>query len=494
MLENQQRAGEQHPVDSDTLLRAGPRAESTDPLQALLEYPLVAAMANRRSRRFSVGATIPGGGLAYKSRHPPLPLTATEEALLAFAAAGITGLCLGDVPFAAGNQFEAGGGNVMAALTGRTGASADAVHSAALFIINDDGAYLLRRPQDFSLPEIHELAQLASTHAFAQLYDRMRLKLREGRVGVPREVPYVFSFNKWSTNLPGSTYYVPICDLSSMYINVLLSAFDEQMGFFILDERNSFKPAGIARFGRSRGGRLNDDLEQNRVMTVGALETVIVEFMLAEQAFMVHNLSLMEQAMGLGGWTHFATATETAWLEALGFQTGTQRLSQIMNAGFLQRALLRLLGRDQSFPHGLGLRSGGEDVIKPYCPPYFRTMEEAVLAYVQFKRNNAFHAQLAPHFAGSWKEPAAVQGKIPAFSEECIAATIDYCTYLYQTYGRFPSHYGPTRTTLAHQAHHLDLEFYDKFYHRGAYTRTQQQHFARWHGSACRSSDASNST
>ncbi|HEY3393351.1 MAG TPA: hypothetical protein VGK58_11635, partial [Lacipirellulaceae bacterium] len=112
MLENQQRAGEQHPVDSDTLLRAGPRAESTDPLQALLEYPLVAAMANRRSRRFSVGATIPGGGLAYKSRHPPLPLTATEEALLAFAAAGITGLCLGDVPFAAGNQFEAGGGNV----------------------------------------------------------------------------------------------------------------------------------------------------------------------------------------------------------------------------------------------------------------------------------------------------------------------------------------------------------------------------------------------
>ena len=36
-------------------------------------------------------------------------------------------------------------------------------------------------------------------------------------------------------------------------------------------------------------------------------------------------------------------------------------------------------------------------------------------------------------------------------------------------------------TTLAHQAHHLDLEFYDKFYQPGAYTETQGNHMEQWH-------------
>jgi hypothetical protein len=31
------------------------------------------------------------------------------------------------------------------------------------------------------------------------------------------------------------------------------------------------------------------------------------------------------------------------------------------------------------------------------------------------------------------------------------------------------------------QAHHLDLEFYDRFYEPGAYLRTHAAHMARWH-------------
>jgi hypothetical protein len=103
-----------------------------------LSYPLLEALANRRSRRFSLGATLPGGGLAYASRMTPVPLSKLEEAMLTFAASGLTGLCLGDVRYAPGEQHEAGGGNVMAALTGRTGASADAVHGTAVFVVNDD--------------------------------------------------------------------------------------------------------------------------------------------------------------------------------------------------------------------------------------------------------------------------------------------------------------------------------------------------------------------
>jgi hypothetical protein len=458
-----------------------PADRQAEALGRLRAYPLLEALANRRSRRFSRGAVMPGGGLEFRSRHPPLPLTKTEEALLCFAAAGMTGLCLGDVPFASGGQKESGGGNVMAALTGRTGASADAVHSAALFVINDEGTYLWKRPQDFSLEQVVELSRLGAAGRYDEVYDRMRVRIRAGRASIPREVPFMFPFNKWSTNLPGSTYFLPVCDLSSMYINVVLSGFDEQMALFLVDERNNFQPAGVAKFGRSRGGKLHDDPRDNRILPILGVETVIVEFMMAEQSFMAHNLSLMEQALGLGGWTHFATATETGWLEALGFRTGRQTAAQVLNAGPFKRWLMNLLGRNPTFPHALGLTVDGVDLLTPFCPPYYPTMEAAVLAYLDFKRANAWQPPLKPDYAASWKNPRSVSSLIPRFSDACVQATIAYCTYVYETYGRFPAYFGPMRTTLGHQAHHLDLEFYDTHYQPGAYTQTQAEHLNHWH-------------
>jgi hypothetical protein len=450
-------------------------------LRKALSYPLIDSLTNRRSRRFCLGGTMPGGGLAYKSTQKPMPLSKLEESMLAFAAAGINGFCLGDVPYDEGDQHEAGGGNVMAAITGRVGASADAVHSTALFVINDESTSLLRRPQDFSLEDVNRLGKMAVDKRFEELYDQMRVPIREGRTTIEKEIPNVFPFNKWSTNLAGSTYFLPVSDLSSMYINVILSMFDEQMGMFIVDERNDFKPAGIKRFGRSQGGRLHDAEEDERIIPIFGLETVIVEFMLAEQAFMAHNLSLTEQAMGLGGWTHFATASAVGWFEALGFRLGSQSVSQILNAGFLKRLFIKLLGQDRSFPFPLGLNVDGADLLKPYCPPYYKNMEEAVLAFLKFKNDNVTNAEIAASFNPAWKNPKEIQEKIPKLSDECIAATISYCSYIFDTYGRFPAYFGPYRMTLAHQAHHLELDFYDKFYKPGAYTATQASHMEDWH-------------
>jgi hypothetical protein len=439
------------------------------------------SILHRRSRRFSLGAQIPGGALAYASEHPPVPLTTLEEALLCFTAAGVNGLCLGDLPFQAGDLPEGGGGNVLASLAGRVGASADAIHSAALFVVNDGGVSLLRQPQDLELGDVDAFAQLAAEQRIEDVFHRMRIQVSSERATIPREVPFVFPFNKWSTNLPGTTYFVPVCDISSMYINVILSAFDEQMGLFFVDERAGLRPAGIDRFGQSQGGPLHDNPDHGRVFPILGLETVVLELVLAEQAFMVHNLSLMEQAMGLGGWTHLATATETGWLQALGFRLGKQRLSQMVHAGFLTRPLLKLLGEDREFAFGLGLTVGGSDLIKPYCPPYYPSMRDAVLALLDYKRMHAFQVSIDPTIPGAWKDPTTVQTDIPAFSDQCIAATIAYCTYISETYGRFPAYFGPTRTTLGHQAHHLDLDFYDRFYRPGAYTQTQSEHMRRWH-------------
>ena len=46
------------------------------------------ALLGRRSRRFFMGAEIPDGVLAYKSRHEPVPLSELEKLLVVTACGG----------------------------------------------------------------------------------------------------------------------------------------------------------------------------------------------------------------------------------------------------------------------------------------------------------------------------------------------------------------------------------------------------------------------
>jgi len=41
----------------------------------MLKFPLVEAIAGKRARRFCLGAEIPEGVLAFKSKHPPMPVS-----------------------------------------------------------------------------------------------------------------------------------------------------------------------------------------------------------------------------------------------------------------------------------------------------------------------------------------------------------------------------------------------------------------------------------
>src|SRR5690242_3594044 len=115
----------------------------TDQPKTLLDravaYPLLNALLNRRSRRFGSGMKLNGGPLAYQSTGNAQPLSEEEEALLAFAACGITGYALGELPYETGNIANAGGGNIMKQFIGRTAPSADALHTVIFFVINDKG-------------------------------------------------------------------------------------------------------------------------------------------------------------------------------------------------------------------------------------------------------------------------------------------------------------------------------------------------------------------
>lgn len=436
------------------------------------QYPLFEALMERRSRRFAKGMMLDGGPLSYRSRHAPSPLSTDEEALLAFAACGITGPALGELPYGAGSAPETGGGHIMAQFTGRTVASADALHTVTVFLINDQGAWMLKKPQDFPRTELPGLIAAARRGELGEVFERSRVSIAKERIGVPRQIPYVPSFNQWMANAPGTTYFVPVADHSALYINVLLSAFSPEFGYYVLDERNGFRAPGIARFAKSRGGHLNDDPASGRVATVDVLETWMCEFTAIELGGIVQNLALAAQALGLGGFPHFG-AHPYAWTQALGFRMESIPFSKTIGAGALGRLLIRATGKELQVPVAVGLERGDQVLLKPFCPPYYRDMREAVRAFLDFKYAAGTGSFRDGGAATAWKDPGTVQAGIEAYPEETVEAVIAYATYIYDRYGRFPAKNGPFRTVSNFQAHRLDPDFYDRFYRPEALSSTQ---------------------
>jgi hypothetical protein len=317
--------------------------------ERVARYPLLDALRDRRSRRFGTGMKIESGPFAYESHHEPLPLTETEEAALAFAACGVTGYALADLSYGRGQ-----GGGMLAGLLGRTVASPDAINTISVFVTNDEATYLLKRPQDFAPDEIPTLVELAGRGELVELYRRSRIKISDGRAAPPVEPGYNFNINRWALYAFGGTYLVPVEEMTAIYINAMLEAFDEEMAIFVLDERANFRPAGISRFAKSKGGHLNNDTSSGRMATIQTIEASLAEACAIEQGMVLQNLALMSQALGLGGYPNFARH-EFGWFQALGFRMGRMPASKYLGANRLISTALRLLGRDEPVPYPLGL-------------------------------------------------------------------------------------------------------------------------------------------
>ena len=106
--------------------------------------------------------------------------------------------------------------------------------------------------------------------------------------------------------IPPATYFLPLNELTLLYLNGVLEILGETTGAFVVDERAGFRPAGLARFARSRGGHLHDDPREGRLLTIRDLESLVTEFATIEQGMVIQNLGLMVQALGLGGFPHWA--------------------------------------------------------------------------------------------------------------------------------------------------------------------------------------------
>ena len=110
----------------------------------------------------------------------------------------------------------------MVGLVARTIASGDGLQTVSLAIINDRATYLIRKPRELPPGSIAEFIELGRRGEFTELYRRSRALLKAGRTAPPVEPLFNINANRWSAHAPGTSYFLPINDLTLMYINGLL--------------------------------------------------------------------------------------------------------------------------------------------------------------------------------------------------------------------------------------------------------------------------------
>ena len=123
---------EKYDMLSQTSLPAG--------FRDMLEFGLIEGLIGRRARRFFIGAEIPDGVLAYKSRHDPVPLSELEKLLVVTACGGNTGW---HHMLYRAKLYAPHLSNYSGAAGGRSFPSAAGFHTSNVFFTDDEGVYFL---------------------------------------------------------------------------------------------------------------------------------------------------------------------------------------------------------------------------------------------------------------------------------------------------------------------------------------------------------------
>jgi hypothetical protein len=106
-------------------------------------------------------------------------------------------------------------------------------------------------------------------------------------------------------------------------------------------------------------------------------------------------------------------------------------------------------------------------------------MAAAVEAFA--KRKFGSGGPFNPDTPGAWNDSPGFRASAQIHDDDFKACVALQSQYVLDTFGRFPGTV-PTVFIMNYvQAHHLDLDFYDRFFKPGAYLRTHAEHMQRWH-------------
>lgn len=417
----------------------------------MLGFGFVEALLGRRSRRFFIGAEIPDGPFAYRSRHDPVPLSELEKLLVATACGGNTGWH--NMIYRAAS-YAPHLSNYVGAAGGRTFPSAAGFHTSKTFFTDDQGVYVLDTRDGPALAERRPDGSLELDELLEALRGRVEM-LEEGRLRLPPAVPHVEPHNTWVVNRPGTMLVVPVADVG---MHALLGlCYMLQNGVVLHDDVNDRAIPGIERF--------SDLADPGQVWPITFFDQLTLSEVTAEMATSCYAGALLLQAMGLGGWM-FNGIDPFSMLGASGDP-------DVPGLGFRYDT-------DERWPYPNP--TGRAGVMESSCPPHYPDMRAATEAVCErkFGRGGPYN----PETPGPWKRSGEVRSAAQAHSErfrECVALEAQY---VYDTFGKFPGTIPSVFTCIYLQAHHLDLGFYDEFYEPGAYLRTHADHMERWHPQA----------
>lgn len=419
-------------------------------LQTALTFPLIEALHGRRARRFSMGAVIEDGPLAFRSRHEPMPLTDLERMLVLTSAAGNTGW---HYAITRNPTYAPHFPNYSGAAGGRTFPSAAGFHTSEVFFTDDEGVYLFETRDAPKLVE-RDPDGPVDVHAVIEAHRGRIRKLADGRLNIPAAEPYMEGHNTWCVNRPGSLLLMPVADIAQMLIAIL--CFITQNGYSMMDDVNGDRIPGIERF------RGLVDVDEPFPLTF--LEQYALTEATAELSACCYAGMLILQAMGLGGWMFDGVDRHTV--------LGASGDPEVPGLGFRY---------DEDDRWALPNPTGRDGVFAAFCPPHYPDMTAAVEAFAQrkFGKGGPFN----PDTPGAWSESSRVRGAAQVHSDEFKACVALQAQYIFDRFGKFPGTVPSTFCLTYLQAHHLDLEFYDTHFGPGAYLSTQAEHMATWHGS-----------
>lgn len=448
-------------------------------LRDLFSYPLIDAIRERRTRRVARGVSIEAKELSYRSAAEPEPLSALEEAVL-IASIGVTGAVMHDGPLVKPDGSDELGSPLLN-IAARGASSADNAQATRFFMVNDDGVWLIRQLRgreaaDFLRDFPSRWEDRTETDWIAAA-EHVKVKVYDERMAFPREWPYYLGWNAQHSNAPGTTCFLPVVDNTRQYINALLILTSEPKGvapLFIddyrtfsprtaldwvawaashlrLSERIPYHPIGGVK--RVREGRFSKDVPAP-LGFVGAART-------DHEAFLaLQTLLLTGEALGLGGWVHSCPLPpyvmqrdERAGLLGLGFREHGPKLPR----------LRRWPPTPASQPNYVGI----DGVIEGLCPPYVSSMDEAVDRVLEDKY--AAHGAYADVdlFASRYRNRSDAEAYLrqqKPHPPEAIAYTKEICTYIYETYGRFPAHTDAWNLPgIWAQFSHVELPYYERF-------------------------------
>ncbi len=450
-------------------------------LRDLFGYPVMACLQDRRTRRVAQGVSLKAGELSYESGNEPSPLSPLEEAVL-IATTGVTGAVMHDGPLdKPTGKPELG--TPFLHVTGRAASSADNAQATSLFMVNDEGVWLLRRPQERealellrSLPPRWEDRTEADWLAAA---DAVKQQVYDRRLELPREWPYYLGWNAQHSNAPGTTCFLPVVDNTRQYINVLLILLSEPRGKapLFIDDWRPFRPRGAAERIAWLASKLGfvDPIPyhpigglkwvRNGFSTpdspgpMGSIGTVRTDH---EAFFLLQNLMLTGEALRLGGWVHGAPMAphvmrrdEEQGLLGLGFREHSSK-----PAGSRWR---RWPPVPASQPNFVGI----DGVLEGLCPPYVDDMDAAVDQVLEEKLGPGGVYRDPEVFGQAYRDRATAEQYLrlaKPHPPEAVEYAKEICRYLVETYGRFPAHtdafYLPG---IWVQFSHLELEYYERF-------------------------------